>query len=160
MANIVSYGGTGDTLTQAVMRSENREGFNPIINGRQMRPPVRTIYIFSVARKSFNISTLLFKKLRLAGCENGERYVRCTSLPDPFPQVCSDNDRGGSRIDDNDTWIAAIDMLNPGNFTLDPYHGSSNPNFFANTNGTNHLNRLTCPPMQIPIMSTSDGITI
>jgi hypothetical protein len=135
MANIVSYG--NDALTAAQNRKLNAENFNPVINGRLMRAPVRTIYVFSVARKAFNVSTLLFKKLKLAGCENGERYVRCTSLPDPFPQVCPDNDRGGSRVDDNDAWIAVIDMLNPGNFTLNPYHGDSNPNFYANTNGTN-----------------------
>ena len=139
MADIVSYGGLGDKLTQAEMRKLNNEGFNPVISGRRMRDPIRTIYVYSVARRSFTISTLLFKKLRLKGCENGERVVRCTSLPDPFPQVCQDNDRGGSRIDDNDAWIAVIDMLNTGNFTLNPYHGESNPNFYANTNGTNYM---------------------
>lgn len=139
MADIVSYGGLGDKLTTSQMQKLNTEGFNPVISGRRMRDPIRTIYVYSVARRSFNVSTLLFKKLRLQGCENGERFVRCTSLPDPFPQVCQDNDRGGSRIDDNDSWIAVIDMLNTGNFTLNPYHGESNPNFYANTNGTNYM---------------------
>lgn len=139
MADILSYGGLDDKLTQSQNRKLNSEAFNPVISGRRMRDPIRTIYVYSVARRSFTISTLLFKKLKLQGCENGERVVRCTSLPDPFPQVCQDNDRGGSRIDDNDAWIAVIDMLNTGNFTLNPYHGESNPNFYANTNGTNYM---------------------
>jgi hypothetical protein len=33
--------------------------------------------------------------------------------------------------------MCAIDVLNPGNFTFDPYMGSNNPDFFANRNGTN-----------------------
>jgi hypothetical protein len=139
MPEILSYGGLNDKLTQAENRKLNSEGFNPVISGRRMREPIRTIYVYSVARRSFTVSTLLFKKLVLQGCENGERVVRCTSLPDPFPQVCQDNDRGGSRIDDNDAWIAVIDMLNTGNFTMNPYHGESNPNFYANTNGTNYM---------------------
>lgn len=139
MADIVSYGGLNDPLTLAQNRKLNPEGFNPLISTRSFRAPIRTIYIYSVARRPFDIIHPLFKKLHLVGCENGERVVRCTSFPDPVLQVSPDQERGGSRIDDVDGWITAIDVLNSGNFTLNPYHGDSNPNFYANTNGTNYI---------------------
>src|SRR5271170_1743245 len=131
--------GMDSPLTKSAMRGANAEAFNPVINGRAFRPPLRTIYIFSVAKRAFTLrKPPLFPKLHLAGCEKGERFVRCTSFGDPILQPCPDQERGGTRIDDNDGWIEAIDMLNPGNFTMDPYMGSQNPNFFANTlTGTN-----------------------
>jgi len=48
-----------------------------------------------------------------------------------LPQSCTDHERGGTRIDDNDTWLCLIDLLKPGNYTLDPYAGSDNPDFYA-----------------------------
>ena len=129
--------GMGSNQTKAAMRGANPEGFNPILNGRAMRPPLRTIYIYSVSKRDFQIRHQLFPRLTLKACEPGERYTLCATIPDPIPQACPDQERGGTRLDDNDGWITAIDMLNPGNFTLDPYNGSSNPNFYANTSGTN-----------------------
>ena len=131
--------GMDSQLTKSAMRGANAEAFNPIINGRAFRPPLRTIYIYSVAKRGFTLrKPPLFPKLELRGCEAGERYVRCTSFGDPILQPCPDQERGGTRIDDNDGWVEAIDMLNPGNFTMDPYAGSQNPNFYANTlTGTN-----------------------
>jgi len=136
LASMTNTGMNSDK-SRSAMKGANREAFTPVLPGRAMRPPLRMIHIFSVARRGFDIKHPLFPRLRLRGCENGERYVLCTSFGDPIPQACPDQERGGSRIDDNDGWIAAIDMLNPGNFTLDPYHGASNPSFFANSNGTN-----------------------
>ena len=136
-SSIVNYGGITDPLTRSVLKSENADNFRPIVNGRSMRDPMRTIYLYSVAKRTHVRSHSLFKKLVLTGCENGERYVRCASFPDPVQQICPDQERGGNRIDDVDGWMVAIDILNPGNFTMDPYHGSGNPNFFANANGTN-----------------------
>ena len=86
---------------------------------------------------SFKIRRLLFPNLNLRGCEEGERYVLCTKFGDPIPQSSPDQERGGVRIDDNDGWVEAIDMLNPGNFTMEPYTGSQNPTFFENRSGTN-----------------------
>ena len=139
MADLAAMHNTGmdSRLTKSAMRGANAEAFNPVIMGRSMRPPLRMIHIFSVAKRTFNITHPLFPRLSLRGCEEGERYVLCTSFGDPIPQACPDQERGGTRIDDNDGWMAAIDMLNPGNFTFEPYNGSSNPSFFANTNGTN-----------------------
>ncbi len=120
------------------MAASNAENFNPIINGRTMRPPLRMIHIFSVAKRSFKRSNPpLFPKLELRGCENGERYVLCTSVPDPILQACPDEGRGDTRLDDNDGWIATIDLLTPGNFSMDPYAGLSNPTYFANLSGMN-----------------------
>jgi hypothetical protein len=132
MANVFEAG-----KSAAEMRRANPENFNVIMNGRSMRPPLRTLYIFSVAKRSFQVRHMLFPKLTLRGCEDGERYVRCTSVADPIPQACPDEGRGGTRTDDNDGWVACIDMLAPGNFTMDPYSGSTNPSFFENRSGTN-----------------------
>jgi len=120
------------------MRRMNPGAFNPLINGRMLREPIRTLYIHSVAKQDFTVrNEPLFKKLVLRGCTNGERYVTCSSHPDPLPQSCTDHERGGTRIDDNDTWLCLIDLLKPGNYTLDPYAGSENPDFYANRIGTN-----------------------
>lgn len=137
MAAILTNTGMDSALTKSAMRGANSENFNPIVSGRSFRPPLRTLYFFSVAKRAFTVRHPLVPKLVLAGCENGERYVRCASIPDPLPQACPDQERGGTRIDDNDGRMVAIDILNPGNLTFDQYFGSTNPNFFANTNGTN-----------------------
>lgn len=129
--------GMNSPATKSAMRGANAENFNIIVNGRQFRPPLKKINFFSVAKRDFTVRHPLVPKLVLRGCEDGERYVKCASIPDPVPQACPDQERGGTRIDDNDGWMVAIDILNPGNFTFDPYHGSNNPNFFANSNGTN-----------------------
>jgi hypothetical protein len=129
--------GFNDPKTISAMRGANVENFQPIINGRQMRPPLRMIHIFSVAKRSFTVSRPLFPRLQLRGCEDGERYVLCTSIPDPVPQSCIDEGRGDIRIDEHDGWVCAVDLLNPGNFTMDLYNGAANPNFFANTSGMN-----------------------
>ena len=139
--------GMNDQRTRTAMRGANAESFNPIINGRAMRAPLQMIYIFSVAKRSFDIRHPLFPRLTLKGCEDGERYVKAAMFGDPIPQASPDQERGGTRIDDNDGWITAIDMLNPGNFTLDPYAGASNPNFFANTNGTNLISEGVWPSL-------------
>lgn len=123
--------------TKSAMRGLNPENFNPIINGRLMRAPLRKVYIHSVARRPFDVKHMLLPNLKLRGCEGGERSVLCTSLPDPIPQPCPDLERGGTRLDDNDAWLVVMDMLVPGNFTMDPYAGAGNPNFFANRDGTN-----------------------
>ena len=138
MANFTNLG-MNAAQTRSAMRGANMEGFNPVINGRMMRPPLKHINIFSVAKRGFQVRTLLFPKLNLAGCENGQRWVKCASIPDPITQTSPDQERGGNRIDDHDGWIAVIDMLNQGNFTLDQYAGSENPTFYANSNGTNFI---------------------
>ena len=139
MPAIMTNTGMNSAMTKSAMRGANQEAFNPVINGRSFRPPLRMIYIYSVAKRAFTLrKPPLFPKLHLAGCEAGERWVRCTSFGDPILQPCPDQERGGTRIDDNDGWVEAIDMLNPGNFTMDPYAGSTNPTFFTNTlTGTN-----------------------
>src|SRR6266576_1321840 len=124
--------------SQSAMRGANPENFNVFINGRAMRDPLRMIYIHSVAKRAHGpISRALFPKLKLAGCEDGERYVTCALVPDPIAQASPDQERGGSRIDEHSGWRASIDLLNPGNLTEQPYSGSNNPDFYANRQGTN-----------------------
>ena len=130
--------GFEDPKTRSAMRGYNEENFNPIINGRMLREPLRVIYIHTVARRTRPpVTKTLFPKLTLHACENGERYVTCTSIPDPIVQASPDQERGGTRPDEHDGWRAAIDLLNPSNTTNDPYAGTQNPDFFANRSGQN-----------------------
>lgn len=125
------------------IQKENAENFNPIINGRMLRNPLRKLYIHSVSPRTFVVrNPPLFSKLELRGKEEGKRYITCTSLPDPIIQVGADNERGGNRLDDNDAWAAAVDMLNPlcaSHQNVDPYTGSGNPDFYANRLGMNYI---------------------
>lgn len=124
--------------SRSAMRGANPENFEVFINGRAMREPLRMIYIHTVAKRSAGpLSRALFPRLKLAGCENGERYVTCACVPDPIPQASPDQERGGNRIDEHSGWRAVIDLLNPWNLTNDPYLGSQNADFYANRNGTN-----------------------
>src|SRR6266702_699143 len=103
--------------TKSAMRGANPENFNLIISGRSMRERKRIIYVHSVAKRSHGpVTRALFPRLKLQGCEHGERYVTCASVPDPVPQASPDQERGGTRIDEHDAWIAVLDLLNPGNF--------------------------------------------
>lgn len=132
--------GMNSKLTKDAMRGANPEGFNPVVNGRMLRSPLRRLYIHSVAKRSFTLrQPPLFPRLELRGCINGERYVTASSFPDPIPQISYDDARGGNRVDDNDAWICLIDLLRPGNFTMDPYSGSDNPDYYANRMKTNYI---------------------
>lgn len=133
--SVANHGFKGG-LTKDEMQKANAESFHVVFD-RRMRPPDRTIYIHSVAKRSFPVRTFLFPKLVLKGCEGGERYVTCTAIPDPVLQASPDQERGGNRWDEHDGWRVAIDMLNPNNFSPDPFVGTDNPSFFANRNGTN-----------------------
>ena len=134
----ISTAGFEDKRTQGAMKGANPENFNVIITGHMMRDPKRMIYIHTVSKRSTPFLTrTLFPKLRLVGCEAGERYVTCAAFGDPIPQASPDQERGGTRIDEHDGWRAAIDLLNPTNLTYNPYSGDANPDFFANRNGQN-----------------------
>lgn len=133
----ISTVGFDDKRTQSAMRGANPENFNVFFSGHSMREPKRIIYVHTVARKPETVTRILFPRLQLRACERGERYVTCCAIPDPICQTSPDQERGGSRIDEHDGWRAAIDMLNPRNFSADPFLGSNNPDFFANRNGSN-----------------------
>lgn len=124
--------------TQSAMRGANPENFNIFLAGHMIREPRRMVYIHTVARRSFGpLTRTLFPKLRLAGCENGERFTTCCAFGDPIAQASPDQERGGTRIDEHDGWRAAIDLLNPINLTNNPYTGDGNPDFYANRSGQN-----------------------
>ncbi len=123
--------------TQSAMRGANPESFNVIIDGHSMRAPRRHIYIFTVSKKPRQVRKKLFPSLTLRGCEMDQRYVLCTPICDPIPEVIKNEMTGGSDIKEHDGWRAVIDMLNPGNLTTDLYQGTGNPDFFANRNGNN-----------------------
>jgi hypothetical protein len=114
--------GKDNPKTKAAMRGANPENFNVILSGRAMREPRRFIYIHSVAKKSFGpLTHLLFPRLILRGCGAGERSVLAAVIADPVTQASPDQERGGTRIDEEDGWRACIDLLNPNNPTSDPY---------------------------------------
>jgi hypothetical protein len=134
----ISTLGWQDKKTQSAMRGANVENFNVFFSGHNMREPRRIIYIHTVAKRSFGpLTRTLFPWLKLAGCENGERYTTCTVVADPVTQACPDQERGGTRIDEHDGWRAVIDLLNPVNLTTNPYSGDMNPDFYANRSGQN-----------------------
>lgn len=139
----VTNKGIDAPLSKKYIRGENAENFAPIVNGRMMRPPLRTLYIHSVSPRSFTLrNPPLFPRLEIRGTDpniNGGRWITCATVPDPIPQISADNERGGNRMDDNDAWAALCDLLNPlcgPSESVDPYTGSSNPDFYANRRGT------------------------
>lgn len=136
MPAIMTNTGVNSKLSRSAMRGANQENFGSH-PGRSIRPPLRMLYLHSVAKRTFIVRHPLFPKLTLRGCEDGERSVLCALIPDPVVQASPDQERGGIRTDDNEGWVVAIDVLNPGNFTYDQYFGSANPDWFANRNGTN-----------------------
>ncbi len=134
MAAHIANLGFSDNKTRRAMQGANTENFNPIINGRSIREPIRTVYIHSVAKRSFGpLSHLLFPKLVIRGCKNGERYVTAAKIGDPIKQASPDLERGGTRIDEEDAWRASIDLLNPSNPYNDPYWNNAGaiPAYFA-----------------------------
>ena len=140
MPATVTNRGFKGSLTKGEMVKANAENFNVFINGRAMRDPKRMIYIHSVAKKDFGpLTHLLFPRLILRGCTNGERYVTSAVIPDPIPQASPDQERGGTRIDEEDGWRACIDLLNPNNPTNDPYwnNAGSVPAFVSTSQNCN-----------------------
>ncbi len=125
--------------TQAELHRQNAAdgNFNAKINGHMMREPKRMIYIHTVSKKPQTVTRTLFAKLHLKGIQGDERYTTCAVIPDPIAQPSPDQERGGSRIDEHDGWRACIDLLNPNNWTTDPYTGANNPDFYANRQGSN-----------------------
>jgi hypothetical protein len=136
MASMTTLG-FDEKKTQSAMRGSNPDNFNVIIDGHSMRPPLRHIYVFTVSKKTRQVKKKLFPGLNLRGCEAGERYVLCTPIPDPVPEVIKNEMTGGSDIKEHPGWRCVIDMLNPSNPTMDPYLGTGNPDFFSNRNGNN-----------------------
>lgn len=106
------------------MRKMNAEAFRTSV------PPLYDIkgyvYLHSVAKRDFPMNHTFFKQ-PLRGCKNGERYVTCGRIPNPPQTVSPDTERGGNRIDMEpvSAWAVAIDILNPSNFTADPYFKSA-----------------------------------
>lgn len=141
--------GINSRLSRNEMQRANPENFAPIISGRKMRAPERMVYIYSTARRPFKLNHLLLKA-RLSGCENGERYVLCTSVPDPYLQVCPDETRGGNRIDEEDGMRVVIDALNTYNLSNDPWVGTNDSTFYEGTNMTNLIREGVFPSLNNP----------
>ncbi len=140
--------GSSHPQTRAAMRTANPENFEIFINGRSMREPRRFIYIYSVAKRQFGpLSHLLFPRLILKGCGPDERWTRCAIIPDPITQASPDQERGGTRIDEEDGWRAVIDLLSPNNPTDDPYweNPGSLPPFFSTSRNCNYVTQGVWP---------------
>lgn len=118
--------GFTDGPTQSLMRSKNPDHFDERMP--RMYPIHRHIYLYSVARRDFDVKHVYYNGT-LRGCKNGERYVKCYSVPDPPQQIAIDAERGGKRVEveprDEAGWRVAIDILNPNNPSLDPYYRPS-----------------------------------
>lgn len=104
------------------MRTQNPDHFDTRMP--RLYPIHRSIYIYSVARKTFPMHHA-YCKAPLIGCLKGERYVLCTTIPDPPQQIAIDAERGGHRVEveprDEAGWRVAIDILNPNNPSTNPY---------------------------------------
>lgn len=114
--------GFTDPLSAGTMKKENPDLFNT--NMPRMYPILRHIFIYSVAKRGFQVNHCYYKG-ELRGCKPDERYVACYSVPDPPQQISVDAERGGKRIEveprDEAGWRVAIDILNPNNPSTDPY---------------------------------------
>jgi hypothetical protein len=112
-----------DPLSASPMHQMNPDLYDPSMP--RMYPIHRHIHIFSTARRDFPVSHVYFKG-KLQGCHNGERYVKCYSVPDPPQQISIDAERGGKRVEveprDEAGWRVAIDILNPNNPSTNPYY--------------------------------------
>jgi len=134
--------GFNNGKTQNEMHAANADNFNPIVNGRMIRPPLRHVYIYSVAKRDFGpLSHLLFPRLTLRGCEPGERWTRCATIADPVTQASPDQERGGTRIDETDAWRACIDLLSPSNPSIDPYWNNPGalPAYFSTNRNCDYI---------------------
>jgi hypothetical protein len=112
-----------DPLSKPIMESSNPDMYDTRLP--RMYPVHRHIYIYSVARRDFPKKHVYFKG-QLVGCHKGERYVLCTTIPDPPQQLAVDAERGGHRVEveprDEAGWRVAIDILNPNNPSTNPYY--------------------------------------
>lgn len=104
----------------AAMRLKNPDNFNPGIQNLRYRVD-STIYIYSVAKRDYSVIHTLFPRLELKGCTHGERWTVAATISDPVPQASPDLERGGARVDLHDGWRTAIGILNPLNFSDDPW---------------------------------------
>jgi hypothetical protein len=94
-------------------RKENSEEFLPNFSSNTRYRVDSQIYIFSTSPRKFWSKQTLFPKTELRGCGEGERYVLCTTVPDPVLQASPDLERGGHRTDMFDGWQAAMSLLHP-----------------------------------------------
>jgi len=95
------------------MKAKNPDEFGTSF-GSQVRYHIDgEVFIFSCARRTFNVNQTLFPSTELLGCLNGERFVLSATVADPIPQASPDLERGGKRIDYEDGWRAAIGLLHP-----------------------------------------------
>lgn len=136
----------------AEMRAKNPEEFNPQLGSTRYKAE-GTIYIFSTSRRDFQVSTDLFPGLTLRGCSQGERYVLCTTVPDPVPQSSPDLERGGRRMDYHDGWMCAIGLLYPESGFRDWIAGGQSEGISEGTNliGQGLFPSLVNPPIESDI---------
>lgn len=117
----------------AEMKRLNPEEFNPQLGNTRYRVE-GTIYIFSTAKRDFEVSQPLFPGLTLRGCRNGERCVLAAQIPDPIPQASPDLERGGRRMDYHDGWMCAIGLLYPESGDRDWIKGGQSEGISEGTN--------------------------
>ena len=120
-------------VSAAEMKRVNPEEFTANLGNTRYRVE-STIYIFSTAKRDFQVSQPLFPGLTLRGCRNGERYVLAATVPDPVPQASPDLERGGRRIDYHDGWMCAIGLLNPESSARDPFIGAEGASISVGNN--------------------------
>ena len=134
------------------MRAKNPEEFTANLGGTRYHIEGK-IFIFSTAKRSFDVAQPLFPGLTLRGCAKGERYVLAATVADPVPQASPDLERGGRRMDYHDGWMCAIGLLFPESGSRDWKIGGTSD---AISEGTNLIAQglfpsLTNPPQEADI---------
>ena len=145
----------GDSARE--MRAANQDEFNPQLGNTRYKSE-GTIYIFSTAKRDFEVSQPLFPGLTLKGCANGERYVLSATVPDPVPQASPDLERGGRRMDYHDGWMCAIGLLYPESGFRDWIKGGQSDGISEGTNliGQGLFPSLTNPPIESDVRTAEE----
>jgi hypothetical protein len=120
-------------ITKSMTQSMNPDEFNPDLGNTRYHVE-GTVYIFSTAKRDFEVSQPLFPRLTLKGCTNGERYVLSATVPNPVPQASPDLERGGRRMDYHDGWMCAIGLLYPESGFRDWIKGGQSDGISEGTN--------------------------
>lgn len=117
-------------VNSAEMKRLNPDEFTATIGNTRYRVE-STIYIFSTAKRDFQVTQPLFPGLTLRGCK---RYVLAAMVPDPVPQASPDLERGGRRVDYHDGWMCAVGLLNPESTARDPFVGAEGASISVGNN--------------------------
>jgi hypothetical protein len=92
---------------------------NFAVDANFLRKPEYFVHMYNVGERSHRISNGLIKNALIPGVKNGERYVKCFSLPNIVNQCWQDPDNGQLRTYGEDGRRVMMDLINPANMGID-----------------------------------------